>query len=150
MDNAAFHHSDRVKQLCADAGVKLLYLSPYSPDFNPTEAFFAELKCYIKRVWSTFTQAPEQGFRAFLRKCLHEVGARRESAEGNFRHSGLTIEREPWVFTVQSVVGFVICSEPSQHRAVILDISFIYKRIFLANSPNSTLMVIYCQNSFEH
>lgn len=95
MDNASFHHSDRVKKFCADAGVKLLYLPPYSPDFNPIEEFFAELKCYIKKVWPAFTQAPEQGFHAFLRKCLHEVGARRESAEGHFRHAGLTIEREP-------------------------------------------------------
>jgi transposase len=29
--------------------VKLLYLSPYSPDFNPIEEFFAELKAFIKK-----------------------------------------------------------------------------------------------------
>jgi len=50
MDNAPFHHSDRVKHLCSDAGVRLLYLPPYSPDFNPIEEFFAELKAYIKKV----------------------------------------------------------------------------------------------------
>jgi hypothetical protein len=44
MDNASFHHSGRIKALCANAGVKLLYLPPYSPDFNPIEEFFAELK----------------------------------------------------------------------------------------------------------
>jgi transposase len=49
MDNASFHHSERVKQLCSDAGGKLLYLPPYSPDFNPIEEFFAELKAYIKK-----------------------------------------------------------------------------------------------------
>jgi transposase len=41
----------------ADAGVKLLYLPPYSPDFNPIEEFFAELKAYIKKSWSPL-QAP--------------------------------------------------------------------------------------------
>ena len=40
MDNASFHHSDRVKQLCSDAGVRLLYLPPYSPDFNPIRGVF--------------------------------------------------------------------------------------------------------------
>lgn len=49
MDNASFHRSQRVKQLCEDTGVKLLYLPPYSPDLNPIEEFFAELKTFIKR-----------------------------------------------------------------------------------------------------
>ena len=49
MDNASFHHSDRIKILCAEAGVELLYLPPYSPDFNPIEEFFAELKAHIKK-----------------------------------------------------------------------------------------------------
>ena len=30
MDNASFYHSERVAQMCADAGVKLLYLPPYA------------------------------------------------------------------------------------------------------------------------
>jgi transposase len=58
IDNAAFHHSDRIKTLCADAGVKLLYLPPYSPDFNPIEEFFAELKAYIKKAWSVYEENP--------------------------------------------------------------------------------------------
>jgi DDE superfamily endonuclease len=35
MDNASFHHTERIEQMCRDAGVKLVYLPPYSPDFNP-------------------------------------------------------------------------------------------------------------------
>jgi hypothetical protein len=37
MDNASFHHSERVAQICPDAGVKLVYLPPYSPDLNPID-----------------------------------------------------------------------------------------------------------------
>lgn len=95
MDNVSFHHSDRVKQLCDNAGVKLLYLPPYSPDFNPIEEFFAELKCHIKKVWQTSKGALNGGFHVFLRRCLHEVSAREESAKGHFRHAGLTVERQP-------------------------------------------------------
>jgi transposase len=40
MDNASFHRSDRIELMCSDAGVKLAYLSPYSPDLNPIEEFF--------------------------------------------------------------------------------------------------------------
>jgi hypothetical protein len=39
MDNASFHHTDRLDQMCRDAGVKLVYLPPYSPDLNPIEEF---------------------------------------------------------------------------------------------------------------
>jgi hypothetical protein len=49
MDNALFHHSEKIEQLCIKAGVKLPYLPPYSPDLNPIEEFFAELKTFIKR-----------------------------------------------------------------------------------------------------
>lgn len=32
-----------------EAGVKLVYLPPYSPDLNPIEEFFSKLKVYIRR-----------------------------------------------------------------------------------------------------
>ena len=51
MDNASFYHSERIQQLCDDAGVVLRYLPPYSPDFNPIEEFFGELKTYIRQIW---------------------------------------------------------------------------------------------------
>lgn len=35
MDNASFHHSQKISQMCREAGVKLLYLPPYSPTLNP-------------------------------------------------------------------------------------------------------------------
>lgn len=44
MDNTLLYHSERVSQMCADAGVKLVYLPPYSPDSHPIEEFFAELE----------------------------------------------------------------------------------------------------------
>jgi hypothetical protein len=47
MDNVSFHHSDRIEQICSQAGVKLLYLPPYSPNLNPIEEFFAELKAFV-------------------------------------------------------------------------------------------------------
>ena len=42
MDNASFHHLERIQQMCDDAGVVLLYLLPYSPDLNPIEEFFEQ------------------------------------------------------------------------------------------------------------
>jgi transposase len=92
MDNASFHHSDHIEQMCDDAGVKLVYLPPYSPDLNPIEEFFAELKTFIKRNWAAYERNAEQDFSAFLEWCLDIVGAKVGSAQGHFRHAGLNIE----------------------------------------------------------
>ncbi len=36
-DNASFHKGGKIKQIIEDAGCILVYLPPYSPDFNPIE-----------------------------------------------------------------------------------------------------------------
>jgi transposase len=41
MDNASFHRSERMEQLCFEAEVKLLYLPPYSPDLNLIDWFMS-------------------------------------------------------------------------------------------------------------
>jgi hypothetical protein len=66
MDNASFHQPERVEQLCADAEVKVLFLPSYSPDLNPIEEFFAELKALIKRSWLLHFDHSQDGFAAFL------------------------------------------------------------------------------------
>lgn len=35
--------------MCADAGVRLFKLAPYSLDMNPIKELFAEIKTYIKQ-----------------------------------------------------------------------------------------------------
>lgn len=92
MDNASFHRSERIEQLCCNAGVKLLYLPPYSPDLNPIEEFFAELKAFIRRNWKEYTENSTQGFNSFLECCVDVVGARDRSANSHFRHAGITVE----------------------------------------------------------
>lgn len=91
MDNASFHHYERISQMCADAGVILVYLPPYSLDLNLIEEFFAELKGFIRRNWSYDAEDPDRDFGSFLERCINQVGAREESAKGHFRHAGLTI-----------------------------------------------------------
>ncbi|CAI0651133.1 unnamed protein product, partial [Colletotrichum noveboracense] len=62
MDNASIHHTAKIRQMCDDAGVVLLYLPPYSPDLNPIEEFFAELKSFIKRHWADYETCPDFGW----------------------------------------------------------------------------------------
>lgn len=44
MDNASFHRKTRLKNLARRHGMKILFLPPYSPDFNPIEKTWANLK----------------------------------------------------------------------------------------------------------
>jgi len=74
MDNASIHQTERISQMCYDAGVKLVYLPLYSPDLNPIEEFFAELKAFFKRNWHIYKGNPKQGFGNFLEWCIDVVG----------------------------------------------------------------------------
>ena len=48
MDNASFHKSAKTRELIESAGCKLLYLPPYSPELNPIEKTWANIKCKIR------------------------------------------------------------------------------------------------------
>ena len=44
MDNATFHPRKKLKNLCRRHGIKLLFLPAYSPDYNPIEKSWANMK----------------------------------------------------------------------------------------------------------
>jgi transposase len=49
MDNLGSHKGPRVCAAIEAAGARLLYLPPYSPDFNPIEQAFAKLKALLRK-----------------------------------------------------------------------------------------------------
>lgn len=50
MDNASIHHVNEVIDLIeVQAGAKLLFLPPYSPDLNPVEGLFSQIKSIMKQ-----------------------------------------------------------------------------------------------------
>ena len=49
MDNASIHRGPELRTLCDLFQVTLEFLPPYSPDYNPIEESFAELKAWMKR-----------------------------------------------------------------------------------------------------
>jgi transposase len=49
MDNLSAHKVPGIRDAIEGAGAKLLYLPPYSPDFNPIEQLFAKLKALLRK-----------------------------------------------------------------------------------------------------
>jgi transposase len=49
MDNLGSHKGPAVRDAIEAAGATLLYLPPYSPDFNPIENAFAKLKALLRK-----------------------------------------------------------------------------------------------------
>ncbi len=49
MDNATFHKTQKTKKLIKSVKCRLVFLPPYSPDLNPIEKFWANMKRWIKQ-----------------------------------------------------------------------------------------------------
>jgi transposase len=49
MDNLPAHKVAEIKSLIEGVGASILYLSPYSPEFNPIEHWWSQLKAFLKQ-----------------------------------------------------------------------------------------------------
>ena len=49
LDNLSSHKVAGVKEAMESVGVKVLYLPPYSPDFNPMEMVFSKMKTLVRK-----------------------------------------------------------------------------------------------------
>src|ERR1700761_9350378 len=49
MDNASTHHFEGIRNIIEAWGMHLVYLPPYSPDFNPIEEGFSAMKAWLRR-----------------------------------------------------------------------------------------------------
>lgn len=58
MDNATFHKSAETKEIIEAAGCTLMFLPPYSPDFNPIEHAWFPLKNAARKIMQTFLSLP--------------------------------------------------------------------------------------------
>jgi transposase len=49
LDNLSAHKVPGIREAVEATGARLLYLPPYSPDFNPIEQLFAKLKALLRK-----------------------------------------------------------------------------------------------------
>jgi transposase len=57
MDNLGSHRGPAVRKALRQAGAKLLFLPPYSPDLNPIEQVFAKLKTLLRKAGERTVEA---------------------------------------------------------------------------------------------
>ncbi|MCS7226933.1 MAG: transposase, partial [Gloeomargarita sp. SKYB31] len=50
LDNASFHRSSVLKQVVEAAGCELIYLPRYSPDLNPIEHVWYQIKQKVRKL----------------------------------------------------------------------------------------------------
>jgi len=90
IDNCRIHHVPGVQELCDERGVKLMYLPPYSPDYNPIEECFSFVKADIRRFGHVFRDIAEGHDPVapflFLYEVLDKVTC--VQSRGWFHHSG--------------------------------------------------------------
>ena len=66
LDNLPAHKVSGARAAIERAGATLVFLPPYSPDFNPIEQVFAKIKALLRKAAARTVQAPEAAIAAAL------------------------------------------------------------------------------------
>jgi transposase len=82
MDNLPAHTGGRVREIVEGRGCEVLYLPPYSPEFNPIEQVFSKLKGLMRKAGARTREALIEAMGI----ALSAVAAR--DARGFFEHCG--------------------------------------------------------------
>jgi transposase len=85
MDNLKAHKVAGVAATCAAAGVRLLYLPPYSPDFSPIEECWSKVKAILRAKAARTLEALEQAITEAL------TAITSQDAHGWFDHAGYCV-----------------------------------------------------------
>jgi transposase len=85
MDNLGAHKVDGVRKLIEQTGASLCYLPPYSPDFNPIEKCWAQMKHKLRALKARSVITLQQALAEAL------SGLTPQNAANYFRHSGYTL-----------------------------------------------------------
>jgi transposase len=85
LDNLKAHKVAGVADACAAAGVRLLYLPPYSPDLSPIEECWSKVKTLLRAKAARTREALEQAITEAL------AAITSQDARGWFAHAGYCV-----------------------------------------------------------
>ena len=69
IDNASFHKSKKTATLIEAAGCRLIFLPPYSPDFNPIEHHWVAVKNAIRKAAESVENFYAAAIQALSQMC---------------------------------------------------------------------------------
>ena len=85
LDNLGAHKVEGVRERIEAAGAQLLYLPPYSPDFNPIEQAWSKIKQHLCKAKARTLERLQDAVAQAL------ASVTPQDATGWFRHCGYTI-----------------------------------------------------------
>jgi len=85
MDNLRVHQNKGVRDLVEACGAEILYLPPYSPQFNPIEECWSKVKTILRSIGARSKDALDDGISSALNAITPS------DAKGWFEHSGYVI-----------------------------------------------------------
>ena len=88
LDNLGAHRASRLEEVAASRGAQVLWLAPYSPDFNPIEQCWSKIKSYLRGVKARTGDA--------LNKALAQAITlvTKSDIRGWFKHCGYSLARK--------------------------------------------------------
>lgn len=89
LDNLAVHHRAAARRLVEARGCRLLFLPPYSPDYNPIELAFAKLKAALRRAAARTRDELDRALAVAL------AAITTTEAANWFRHCGYQLPSQP-------------------------------------------------------
>ena len=88
LDNLTAHRASRIEEVAAERGAQVLWLAPYSPDFNPIEQCWSKIKTLLRGAKARTADALDQAL-------AQAIGLLTTSdIRGWFKHCGYSLARK--------------------------------------------------------
>ena len=88
LDNLTAHRASRIEEVAQKRGAQVLWLAPYSPDFNPIEQCWSKIKTFLRGVKARTAEALDEA----LARAIGLIT--KADIRGWFKHCGYSLAHE--------------------------------------------------------
>jgi transposase len=88
LDNLTAHRASRIEGVAEGRGAQVLWLAPYSPDFNPIEQCWSKIKTYLRGAKARTQEQLDEALATAIRLIT------KADIRGWFKHCGYSLARE--------------------------------------------------------
>jgi transposase len=85
LDNLTAHRATRIEEVAASRGAQVLWLAPYSPDFNPIEQCWSKIKTFLRGAKARTADALDEALARTIRLVT------KSDIRGWFTHCGYSL-----------------------------------------------------------